>query len=106
MSGDDAVGRTDYYHSREFVDRRNLQDDLRRQSFREGQYIDEFTTVVEDIPLITAPDGQVCFDTKKYLADSGKSIVAIAKETLSQLPKCLRQKEIDGGLDQNDNNQW
>lgn len=93
MNGDNAIGHCDYYHSREFIDRRNLQDDLRRQSFREGQYIDEFTTVVENIPLITGPDGQVYFDSEKYLADREKNIVAIAKETLSQLPKCLRQKE-------------
>lgn len=71
MNGDNAIGHCDYYHSREFIDRRNLQDDIHRRVFETGVYVDEFST----------PLGEI----------DPKIKVAVAIAELDRLPKCLRR---------------
>ena len=71
MSGDDIVGHSDYYHSQEFANRRNLYDDIHRRTYESGVYVDEFSTPLGE----TDP----------------KIKVAAAIAELDRLPKCLRR---------------
>jgi len=60
MSGDDIVGHSDYYHSQEFADRRNLYDDIHRRTYEFGVYVDEFSTELDAPPRMARCHGVFC----------------------------------------------
>lgn len=59
--------------------------DRLHHAYKTGEYIDEFTTPLESIPLTA--DGE--FDTERYLEERPKQLKAMAKATFNRLPKCL-----------------